>query len=86
MKLPLWLSALLVGVFAMFHGYAHGTELPVASNAFAFAVGFVIATGLLHMIGIAFGLLAKRPNGRMVIRGAGGLISLAGLAFLTGVA
>lgn len=85
-KLPLWLSALIVGVFAMFHGYAHGTELPEASNAFAFAVGFVVATGLLHMIGIAFGLLAKRPNGRMAIRGAGGLISLAGVAFLTGVA
>ncbi|WP_415184065.1 HupE/UreJ family protein [Phaeovulum sp.] len=85
-KLPLWLSALLVGVFAIFHGYAHGTELPVASNAFAFAIGFVVATGLLHLIGIAFGLLVKRPGGRIAIRGAGGLISLAGVAFLTGVA
>lgn len=85
-KLPLWLSALLVGVFAIFHGYAHGTELPAASNAFAFAVGFVVATGLLHLVGIAFGLLAKRPSGRMAIRGAGGLISLAGFAFLTSVA
>lgn len=81
---PLWIAAVLVGFFAIFHGYAHGTELPSNANAFAFAVGFVIATGLLHMIGIGFGLLVKWPAGRIAVRGAGAVISLAGVAFLTG--
>ena len=83
---PLWIAAVLVGVFAVYHGYAHGTELPTTVNAFAYAVGFVISTGLLHLIGIAFGQLVKWPAGRMAVRGAGGLISLAGIAFLTGIA
>lgn len=81
---PLWVSAVLVGAFAIFHGYAHGTELPATANAFAFAVGFVIATGLLHLIGIGFGLAVKWPAGRVAVRGAGALISLAGIGFLTG--
>lgn len=83
---PLWIAAVIVGAFAIFHGYAHGTELPSTVNAFAYAVGFVVSTGILHLIGIAFGLLVKWPAGRMVVRGAGGLISLAGVAFLTGIA
>lgn len=85
-KPPIWIAAVIVGSFAIFHGYAHGTELPATVNAFAYAVGFVISTGLLHLIGIAFGLLVKWPAGRVAVRGAGGLISLAGVAFLTGVA
>ena len=83
-KAPIWMSAVLVGLFAIFHGYAHGTELPASANVFAYAVGFVIATGMLHMIGIAFGLLVKWPAGRVAVRGAGGAISLAGVAFLVG--
>lgn len=85
-KPPIWIAAIVVGAFAIFHGYAHGTELPATVNAFAYAVGFVISTGLLHIIGIAFGLLVKWPAGRVAVRGAGGLISLAGVAFLTGLA
>lgn len=86
LKPPIWVSAAIVGAFAVFHGYAHGTELPATVNAFAYAVGFVIATGMLHLIGIAFGILVKWPAGRVAVRGAGGLISLAGVAFLTGMA
>lgn len=85
-KAQIWVAAIIVGAFAIFHGYAHGTELPATANAFAYAVGFVICTGLLHMIGIAFGQLVKWPAGRMAVRGVGGFISLAGLAFLTGIA
>lgn len=85
-RAPLWVAAVLVGIFAIFHGHAHGTELPHAANAFAYAIGFVIATGALHMVGIALGALTKLPKGSLVIRGAGGLIALAGAAFLTGVA
>lgn len=83
---PIWVGAIIVGAFAIFHGYAHGTELPTTVNAFAYAVGFVISTGLLHLIGIAFGLVVRWPAGRVAVRGVGGLITFAGIAFLTGVA
>lgn len=85
-RLPLWSAALIVGVFAIFHGYAHGTELPEATNALAYAIGFVVATGLLHLLGIAFGLLVRWPHGVYAVQAGGGIISVAGLAFLFGVA
>jgi urease accessory protein len=83
---PLWAAAVLVGAFAIFHGYAHGKELPDGANAVAFSAGFVIATGLLHLCGIAFGLLTRWPAGRYAVRGAGGVISLVGVAYLSGFA
>jgi len=85
-KPPLWFAAVLVGIFAVFHGHAHGTELPIAANALTYALGFVIATGLVHLSGIAFGLLVKWPWGRGVVRLAGGLIAATGAAFLFGFA
>ena len=83
---PLWAAAVLVGAFAIFHGYAHGKELPDGANAVAFSAGFVIATGMLHLTGIAFGLLTRWPAGRLAVRGAGGVIALVGLAYLGGLA
>jgi urease accessory protein len=80
-----WIAAVIVGIFAIFHGHAHGTELPGAVNPIAYSLGFVIATGLLHLCGIAFGALAQWPAGRIVVRAGGGAIALAGLGFLTGV-
>jgi urease accessory protein len=82
---PLWVAAVLVGAFAIFHGHAHGGELPPGTDAVAFSVGFVVATGLLHLAGIGFGLLARWPAGRVTVRVAGGAIALAGLAFLSSV-
>jgi urease accessory protein len=82
---PLWLAGVVIGVFAVFHGHAHGTELPEAADPFAYAVGFVISTGLLHAAGIALGLLVALPRGNLAVRGGGGLISLAGAGFLLGV-
>jgi urease accessory protein len=79
---PLWVAALLVGAFAVFHGHAHGAELPAGADAVAYSLGFVIATGLLHLAGIAFGTLAAWPAGRIAVRAAGGAIALAGVAFL----
>jgi urease accessory protein len=75
-------AAVLVGLFAIFHGHAHGTELPDGANALAYALGFVVATGLLHLAGIGFGLLTKFPGGRLAVRTAGGAIAVAGLVFL----
>ena len=75
-------AALLVSFFAVFHGYAHGTELPRAANPLAYGVGFVLATGLLHVSGITMGLIHRWPFGARVLRVAGGGISLAGLFLL----
>lgn len=83
---PLWVAAVIVGLFAIFHGHAHGTELPAAADGLAYAIGFVVATGLLHLSGISFGALAKWNAGQVAIRALGGGIAVAGLAFLTGVA
>ncbi len=79
---PLWLAAVIVGLFGIFHGHAHGTELPDAGNALTYTLGFVVCTGLLHVAGIAFGLVVRWPAGRLVVRCLGGLIGLAGIVFL----
>ncbi|MEM6578028.1 MAG: HupE/UreJ family protein [Pseudomonadota bacterium] len=81
---PLPVAVAIVGVFAVFHGHAHGTELPDAVNPFAYALGFVLSTGLLHAFGIVLGLAIALPFGRAMIRSGGALISLAGLGFLFG--
>jgi urease accessory protein len=82
---PIWVAALIVGAFAIFHGHAHGTELPVAANPLAFSLGFVVATGMLHLLGIAFGLLVRWPIGQVAVQAGGGVIALAGVGFLTGI-
>jgi urease accessory protein len=84
-KPPLWIAAILVGAFAIFHGYAHGVELPVGADAIAFSMGFVIATGMLHLCGIGFGALSHWPAGRIAVRVAGVVIAVIGFGYLTGV-
>ncbi len=81
---PLWVAALIVGLFAIFHGHAHGTELPAATHPLAYGLGFVVATGALHVAGIALGLLVRWPAGRWAVRASGLLIAVIGLAFLVG--
>lgn len=83
-KPPLWVAAVIVGLFAIFHGHAHGTELPKSANALAYAVGFVVATGALHLAGIALGLLVRWPWGKIAVRAAGGVIAAIGFGFLFG--
>jgi urease accessory protein len=79
---PLYAAAALVGFFAVFHGHAHGTELPLGQSALLYSLGFVMATGCLHAIGIAIGAVHRWPTGRIVLRIAGGGVGLAGLFFL----
>lgn len=81
-KLPLKIAGAIVGMFAIFHGHAHGTELPEAANALTFAAGFVVATGLLHLSGIALGLLARWPWGKVAVRVGGAVTAVVGCAFL----
>lgn len=79
---PLALAATLVGAFAIFHGYAHGAELPEAANPLAYGVGFVGSTGLLHLVGILLGLLVRWPAGERVVQACGALVALVGGYFL----
>ena len=83
---PLWTAAVLVGAFAIFHGHAHGAELPPGADALAYSAGFVVATGLLHLAGIALGLLTRWPAGTVAVRAAGGLIAGVGAFFLVRLA
>ncbi len=79
---PLWLAATIVGFFAIFHGHAHGTELPAGASGAAYTIGFVMATGLLHAAGITIGLIHRWRSGRIVLRAAGAMVALAGTYFL----
>jgi urease accessory protein len=79
---PLLAAAALVGFFAVFHGHAHGTELPPGQSGLMYSIGFVTATGCLHGIGIAIGLVHKWPVGKAALRVAGAAVALAGVAFL----
>jgi urease accessory protein len=81
-KAPVWVASFIVAIFAIFHGYAHGKELPSAADPIGYSLGFVLATGSLHVLGIGIGFLNQRPGGIRVTRGLGMLIAGAGVWFL----
>jgi urease accessory protein len=81
-KAPIWAATLIVALFAVFHGYAHGKELPSAADPLNYSAGFVLATGLLHVSGISLGFLNDRPRGLLATRSLGGVIAAAGAWFL----
>jgi len=81
---PIWIAAIVVGVFAIFHGYAHGAELPESANAISYAVGFVVATGSLHALGILIGVANRWRKGAQALRAGGALIAACGIYFLSG--
>ena len=83
-KMPLLGALLLVAIFAVFHGHAHGTELEPGQNAMLYSLGFVICTGTLHGVGIGMGLVHRWQVGRLALRGAGSLVMAGGLFFLWG--
>lgn len=78
-RLPLWLGSGMVGLFALWHGHAHGAEMPALASGIDYALGFMLATALLHVIGIAFGLGMQRRAREHVIRAAGASIALCGM-------
>lgn len=84
-KPPMWVAAIIVGTFAIFHGHAHGVELPNAANPLIYSLGFVIGTGLLHLAGIAIGELKRLPKGEWIVRAGGAVIATIGMGFLTHV-
>lgn len=78
----------IVGLFAVFHGHAHGAEMPENAGGAAYAAGFMIATALLHAAGLGIGFMIARfgeRRGFFVMRTAGGLAAVAGVGILTGL-
>jgi urease accessory protein len=74
-----------VGAFGLFHGHAHGAELPVAVSSMGFGLGFVAATGLLHALGVGLGLVGRMETCRTALRLAGASVATVGLLLLAGV-
>ncbi|MDK8873812.1 HupE/UreJ family protein [Paracoccus sp. SSJ] len=83
---PLWAAGLVVAAFAVFHGHAHGTEMPAAGNLAPYAAGFVLATLLLHLAGLGIGRVGRLHPGPMLSRGLGAVIALVGSFALGGLA
>jgi len=83
-RAPLAVAMVLVGIFAIFHGYAHGLEMPEQISAMTYGAGFVTGTGLLHLAGIGLGFATRLPHGELLVRGCGGVISVVGLTYLVG--
>jgi urease accessory protein len=79
---PAWVAVLVVGLFSLFHGHAHGTELPAGASGMLYSVGFVVATGSLHALGIGLGLAHRWREGRLAIRAAGLGVAAGGAFFL----
>jgi urease accessory protein len=87
--LPTAAAMILVGVFAIFHGHAHGAEMPDSLSGTAYGAGFVLATAALHTVGIVLALLIgkmQQVTGRRLLRTAGGAMAIAGMAILAGYA
>jgi len=86
---PTALAMAVVGLFAIFHGHAHGSEIPETAAGAAYGLGFLIATGSLHAAGIGLGFLlgwAAERKGAFVVRAAGAAAAVAGVAILAGIA
>ena len=79
-QLPVITGAALVAVFAALHGHAHGAELPTQAAAASYAAGFALATALLHGIGLGVAYLARSETGRLLVRGTGAAVAVAGVA------
>ncbi len=79
---PLAMAAVLVAAFAVFHGHAHGTELPEGQSGLTYSIGFVVATGLLHLAGIGIGTLHRWPAGQRLLRVLGSGVAVGGAYFL----
>jgi len=81
-RAPVWAASIIVAGFAVFHGYAHGKELPSAADPISYSAGFVLATGLLHVAGICLGFVNDLPNGVVATRSMGAVIATVGIGLL----
>lgn len=81
---PMFVGMALVGLFALFHGHAHGTEIPAAASGFTYALGFVLATIILHACGVALGLFTQKELNARTLRYAGAAIAITGICMWIG--
>ena len=79
---PLAIAAVIVAIFAIFHGHAHGTELPPGQSGLLYSMGFVIATGCLHGVGISIGTVHRWDWGQKFLRLAGAVVAMGGVFFM----
>jgi urease accessory protein len=87
LDIPAALAMMLVGFFAIFHGHAHGTEMPESVSGLAYGGGFILATAALHALGIGLGLIIGKTSqvyGERILQAVGGAMALIGVAILTG--
>lgn len=85
-RLPVLLAMAGVGIFAVFHGYAHGSEMPTTAEPVLYAAGFLTGTALIHIAGLVIGDISKHyENGKVALRVGGGLIAMIGVLFIVGV-
>jgi urease accessory protein len=87
-SIPVAAAMAIVGVFAIFHGHAHGAEMPAAMSGLSYGMGFIAATALLHTIGIATGLAIGRigeARGFQMARVGGAAMAAIGVAIVAGV-
>jgi urease accessory protein len=84
-RAPVPIALAIVAAFGVFHGYAHGAELPSAASPSAYVAGFVLCTGALHLTGVAIGTLKRLPKGEHALRACGGLIAAAGVWIFAGM-
>lgn len=77
-RAPMSAALAIVAAFGLLHGHAHGTELPVAASPVAYAAGFVVATGLLHLTGIAIGAIGRSERGQLLLRAIGAGMAVTG--------
>lgn len=80
------LGAAIVALAGLFHGHAHGTEVPADASGIAYAAGFALATALLHAAGVAATAAAARLSIPIAARAAGGLAAAAGVVLALGAA
>jgi urease accessory protein len=78
-RLPIAAGAVLVGLFALLHGHAHGEELPTAAAAASYSAGFALATAALHALGLGVACFSATANARLAVRAGGALVAAAGL-------
>jgi urease accessory protein len=88
LDMPLAAAMGMVGLFAVFHGHAHGAEMPADAAGLSYGAGFIVATALLHGTGLALGVTLSRlsatPVSKSALRLGGGAMALAGVGLLSG--
>jgi len=84
-RLPILVSSIIVGMFALFHGFAHGSEMPVSSDALIYTAGFITSTVLLHLVGVGIAIASRNGGHTQWLRYSGVLVIACGCATLTNI-